>query len=423
MALLVFSLMDIRLLRNCGYLLSYRLDYRHRVTRFAGSICVSADAQRAISPVAKRVHVDRARAALDPIEAACGKATKAQRLWREILLRERFVFLCRTLGALFAESDVTVEALGPVSRGHSEPEWFERRPENLIVLNLRLLFTVPSRSREVALHTSRIKHMSEPKHRRNNMAAIKAITFDLWDTIVRDDSDEPKRKRQGLRSKRAERRHLLWQALNELEPIDYENVSLAYDVADAGFNITWREEHINWRLEQRLRVVLNGLHRTLPDAAFDYVAERTGAMEVELPPDLVDGVAPALDTLSRRYRLAICSDAIVTPGAGLRKLLQHYDLKRYFSAFAFSDEVGRSKPDVAMFEAAASQLGVQLDEIVHIGDRDHNDVKGPQAIGAKAVLFTASRPDDRNHTTAEAICNDYTDLPDIIERLADAAAA
>jgi hypothetical protein len=47
---------------------------------------------------------------------------------------------------------------------------------------------------------------------------IKAVTFDLWDTIVHDDSDEPKRKAQGLRSKKAARRHLLWQALDRHQP-------------------------------------------------------------------------------------------------------------------------------------------------------------------------------------------------------------
>ena len=30
---------------------------------------------------------------------------------------------------------------------------------------------------------------------------LKAITFDFWDTIVQDDSDEPKRKQQGLPTK------------------------------------------------------------------------------------------------------------------------------------------------------------------------------------------------------------------------------
>ena len=47
---------------------------------------------------------------------------------------------------------------------------------------------------------------------------IRAVTFDLWDTVVHDDSDEPKRKARGLRGKKAERRHLLWQALSKHGP-------------------------------------------------------------------------------------------------------------------------------------------------------------------------------------------------------------
>ena len=52
------------------------------------------------------------------------------------------------------------------------------------------------------------------------MGNLKAITFDLWDTLVIDDSDEAKRKERGLRSKFDERRHLLWEALNNADPID-----------------------------------------------------------------------------------------------------------------------------------------------------------------------------------------------------------
>jgi len=250
------------------------------------------------------------------------------------------------------------------------------------------------------------------------MAGIKAITFDLWDTLVHDDSDEPKRQARGLRSKRAERRHLLWSALSRVEPIDLETVSLAYDVADAGFNLVWREYSINWRLEQRLRVVLNGLDRTLPDSDFQELIESTGDMEVEIPPDAIDGAKFALETLAEHYQLAVVSDAIVTPGTGLRKLLEGHGLKRYFDGFAFSDEVGHSKPHRSMFDCAAKQLGVEVTEMAHIGDRDHNDVKGPHAIGAKAVLFTASRDVDRGITTADAICERHQDLPAIIERLA-----
>jgi len=247
---------------------------------------------------------------------------------------------------------------------------------------------------------------------------IKAVTFDLWDTIVHDDSDEPKRAARGLRSKRDERRHLLWSALSAIEPIDREHVTLAYDTADAGFNLVWKELHINWTVAQRLRVVLNGLGRSLPPYAFDRLVEDTGRMEVEIPPDPIDGVAEALAELSRRYKLAVVSDAIVTPGVGLKAILEGHGLARYFSAFAFSDEVGHSKPHRSMFDRACAELGVAVDEIVHIGDRNHNDVKGPHALGAKAVLFTAARNDDKNKTTADAICESHHDLPAIIDRLA-----
>lgn len=247
---------------------------------------------------------------------------------------------------------------------------------------------------------------------------IKAVTFDIWDTIVHDDSDEAERKEKGLRSKREERRHQVWEALNAIEAIDLETVSLAYDVAEAGFVVTWKEGHINWTIDQRLRVVLNGLGRSVPGEVFSDLVERHGRMEVDIPPLVIAGVQDAIAELSTRYKLAIVSDAIVTPGSGLRELLDRYGVKQYFGGFAFSDEVGLSKPHRSMFDTAASQLGVGVDELVHIGDRDHNDVKGPHALGSKAILFTGSRPDDKDITTADAICTDYKELPGIVDRLA-----
>ncbi|MEC9331163.1 MAG: hypothetical protein VX409_01900, partial [Verrucomicrobiota bacterium] len=95
------------------------------------------------------------------------------------------------------------------------------------------------------------------------MSKIKAITFDLWDTLVIDDSDENKRADLGLRSKFDERRHLLWDALNSADPISLETVKLAYNVGDAAFNKVWKEHHITWPIDQRLRVILKGIGREL----------------------------------------------------------------------------------------------------------------------------------------------------------------
>ena len=249
------------------------------------------------------------------------------------------------------------------------------------------------------------------------MGDIKAITFDLWDTLVIDDSDEAKRAEQGLRSKFDERRHLLWEALNTTEPIELETVRLAYNVGDAAFNKVWKEHHITWHIAERLRVILNGLGRELPDELFNAVVRAHEEMEVDIPPDAMPDAVPVLERLARRYKLCIVSDAIVSPGSCLRRLLENHGLAKFFNGFAFSDEVGHSKPHRSMFESAAGQLGVEISEMLHIGDRDHNDVKGPQQLGMKAILFTASRDVDKTNTSADAICESFDKLEAAIDRL------
>ena len=61
---------------------------------------------------------------------------------------------------------------------------------------------------------------------------IRAITFDLWDTIVSDDTDEPKRKEKGLRPKKEERPFLIWKTLTKNVDIDFKLVNEAYNKID-----------------------------------------------------------------------------------------------------------------------------------------------------------------------------------------------
>ena len=155
----------------------------------------------------------------------------------------------------------------------------------------------------------------------------------------------------------------------------------------------------------------------MPTDSFDAVVRAHEEMEVDIPPDAMPGAAPVLERLAKRYKLCIVSDAIVSPGICLRRVLENHGLAAPFSGFAFSDEVGHSKPHRSMFDSAAQQLGVEIGEMLHVGDRDHNDVKGPQQLGMKAILFTASRDVDKGATTADAICESFDELEAAIERL------
>ena len=241
-----------------------------------------------------------------------------------------------------------------------------------------------------------------------------AISFDLWDTLFVDDSDEPVRASRGMRPKRAERRFLLHQTLSRHHAVTLERVSLAYDVVDAAFRNVWHDHHVTWTVRQRLSVLLEGLQLSLPEAELVRLHEE---MELTVRPRLVEGVRETLGQLKGQYPLAVISDAIFSPGRALRELLRGERILDLFDALIFSDEVGCSKPDRRMFERAASDLDVPVTRVIHIGDRDHNDVKGAQAAGARAVLFTGVKSLS-GVTSADAVFGRYAELPRILEKLA-----
>ncbi len=249
------------------------------------------------------------------------------------------------------------------------------------------------------------------------MPKVKAITFDLWDTIIHDDSDEPKRKAAGRPTKKQERRELVCKFLAKHGPINREIVDYVYDTADAAFIKVWKEYHITWAVEERLRIILLGLKRDLPPMEFAELVRLHEEMELEIRPDIVPGAKEALEQLHGKYKLGIISDAIFSPGRALRQILSDEGLMGLFELFIFSDEMGRSKPDPYVFNAAIESFGIKPAELVHIGDREHNDIDGPHQTGSRAVLCTAVVDRGSETTKAEAQFKDFRELPDVIAKL------
>ena len=249
------------------------------------------------------------------------------------------------------------------------------------------------------------------------MAQIRVVSFDLWDTVFMDDSDEPKRRQQGLPPKPIERRDLVHRFLSRHAPIGRELVDCAYNTADSAFREVWHHQHFTWPVEVRLRVLLAGLKRELPADELKELVTLHEDMELRVRPDLVPGVSDALRALARKFTLVVVSDAIFSPGRALRELLAGYGLRDLFSAFVFSDEVGCSKPASAVFRRASELAGCRLDEIVHIGDREHNDIAGAKDAGARAVLVTAAIDRGSANTRADAVCRHFDQLPAILDSL------
>jgi len=244
-----------------------------------------------------------------------------------------------------------------------------------------------------------------------------AITFDLWDTLVIDDSDEPRRAAAGLQSKPLARAARFAALLREAHPdLPADRVQAAWDHAQERFRHAWKVEHhtpgVAWRLGQ----AFDQLGIAAP-AETDACVADIESMEVRFAPDPAPHAVAVLQALHGRYPLAIISDAIVTPGLLLRDVMKQHGLARYFDAFIFSDEAGAAKPARAVFDQAAAALGVPVTGLVHVGDREANDIAGPHGVGARAVLYTGVIDRGSETSAADIICADHRDLPAQLDAL------
>lgn len=246
------------------------------------------------------------------------------------------------------------------------------------------------------------------------------ITFDLWDTVFIDDSDEADRAAQGLPTKKERRRQLVHEALLRHGPVRREDVDIAYRSIDAAYGLAWHDLAVTWTVPERLGMILEGLGATLPRDELDALVAAHEDMELHLPPHLAPGIADAIADLATRYTLGVVSDTIFSPGRALRGILSNYGLLQHFAAFAFSDEVGCSKPARGMFDAIVAQTGCQHEDIIHIGDRVTKDIDGPHVVGARGVLTTVVKKRNEAGDEPDGVCHDYATLGAVIDALAGA---
>lgn len=254
---------------------------------------------------------------------------------------------------------------------------------------------------------------------------IRAITFDFWDTLAIDDSDEPKRAALGLPSKPQARKELFAQRITALYPrIKPAKAMAAYDVANQRFREEWHANHITPGVTTRIYYAYEHLglspkpgHYAGLVREIDELVREIETMEVRIPPDFVPGIHYTLELLAREYKLGVISDTIHTHGRGLRHLLDQQGILPYFSYLIFSDEIRASKPATAVFRQASMGLDVVPTEIVHVGDRESNDIQGPLSIGMKAILFTGVVDRGSQQTRAHAVCRNFPDLPQLVGRL------
>jgi putative hydrolase of the HAD superfamily len=96
---------------------------------------------------------------------------------------------------------------------------------------------------------------------------------------------------------------------------------------------------------------------------------------------------------SRGLLLGLVSNAFDPPWI-LHRDLERQGLAERLDVAVFSSEVGRRKPDPAIFETALERLGVAPEDALFVGDRLYEDIRGAGDLGLTTVQALWFRADD-----------------------------
>ena len=194
--------------------------------------------------------------------------------------------------------------------------------------------------------------------------SIRALTFDLDDTLWY----------VGPVIARAEKRLHAWLAEHYpriAEAYEPESLrALCGEVVERYPSLEHDKTALRIRA-LRLAAERSGYHPSLAEIAFEVFYE--ARQEVAFFPD----VLPVLGTLKGLYPLGALSNG----NADVRLV----GLAHIFDFHISAIDVGAAKPDSAMFRLACERLGVEPQEVAHVGDDPDTDVWGAAQAGMKTV--------------------------------------
>ncbi|UCD44029.1 MAG: HAD family hydrolase [Candidatus Bathyarchaeota archaeon] len=204
---------------------------------------------------------------------------------------------------------------------------------------------------------------------------IRAVTFDLWNTLFSD---------------RDYSEHRVGYVSDVLRTLKMERttheIREAYTcAADLGRSLSATGDHRHFTNQERLGHVLGHLDVELPQDAWSLLIGRFENAIWENPPSLKEGAMETLEALHDRYAIGMISDTGITSGRVIKRVMDELGILGFFSSTIFSDEVGFCKPNGLVFGRALMELGMNSSEAVHVGDLLRTDVAGAKGVGMIAV--------------------------------------
>ncbi len=208
---------------------------------------------------------------------------------------------------------------------------------------------------------------------------IRAVIFDLWGTLIYDDpAISELRSQLRLRSTH----EALAQHGHAYDPADIEAAFLAAGTELARIHETERDISTRGRTVMYLRHLDDGLADRLDDAAWSRLDDAILTPALTHRPPMLPGAVEMLAALKALdLRIGLISNAGITPGVVLARIMDDLGMGVHFDLTVFSDEVELSKPAAAIFQRALDEMGVAPDEAVFVGDQPLLDVSGARRAG------------------------------------------
>lgn len=236
---------------------------------------------------------------------------------------------------------------------------------------------------------------------------LKAISFDLWETLITD-TPELSRRQERLRISRME------------EILRARGHGAAAERIEHAYRALWhRCQALYWGEDNDVpcrRQIEHFLEELqLAPSSFDEttLAELEHAYAhaaLDVLPAEVEGAAQTLRELKARgFGVGLISNTGRTPGYVLRPILGALGIGELIDVMVFSNEHGACKPRPSIFEELRRGLGVAYEEMVFVGDNLYVDVHGAQSCGMRAVHFD---PPTRGTAIAPPVAHGLEIVPD-----------
>ncbi|MFB6467064.1 HAD family hydrolase [Cytobacillus sp. Hz8] len=150
------------------------------------------------------------------------------------------------------------------------------------------------------------------------------------------------------------------------------------------------------------------------DPDFGYELGERFPIERRKRPFVFEDTFQTLDMLKNDYQLLLLTNG--SPDLQNTKLKITSELVPYFDKIVISGDFGKGKPDPALFEYALSQLSLQPDEAIMVGDNLMTDILGANRAGIKTVWINRHQK-ERNEVIPNYEIKQLEELYGILDEL------